>query len=133
MMNAQVVTCSIRRAAKDLYEEFWMPEKFPEWASGLSQAALEKAKDGWKGEGPEGPIAVIFSDHNDFGVMDHWVDVGNGNTFYIPLRVIPNGAGSEVLLTLFQYPEMTDEKFVEDQEWVKRDLEALKELAERVG
>ncbi|MGV6876702.1 polyketide cyclase [Pseudochelatococcus sp. B33] len=112
---------------------FWRPEAFPRWASGLSNAALEQTDAGWKGQGPEGPITVTFSDHNEFGVMDHWVDVGNGNVFYIPLRIIPNASGSEVMLTLFQHPGMTDEKFADDQEWVKRDLEALKALAEQGG
>tara|TARA_R110002012_G_scaffold109444_3_gene253249 strand:+ start:2106 stop:2507 length:402 start_codon:yes stop_codon:yes gene_type:complete len=130
MMRTKTVSCSIQRDANDLYEAFWRPEIFPEWASGLSNAALEKTGDGWKGQGPEGPITVTFSAHNDFGVMDHWVDVGGGNIVYIPLRIIPNGAGSEVMLTLFQYPGMTDEKFETDQDWVKRDLDALKRLAE---
>jgi hypothetical protein len=130
MMKTKTITCSIKRDARSLYEAFWQPESFPEWASGLSNAALEKTENGWKGNGSEGSITVIFSGHNEFGVMDHWVDVGNGNILYIPLRIIPNGDGSEVMLTLFQYPGMTDAKFAEDQEWVKRDLEALKKLAE---
>jgi hypothetical protein len=46
------------------------------------------------------------------------------------MRVIANGTGSEVLLTLFRLPDMTVEAFARDAEWVERDLKALKELLE---
>jgi hypothetical protein len=63
-----------------------------------------------------------------FGVMDHYVDVGIGSQIYIPLRIIPNGDGAEVLLTLFRQPGMSDAKFEADAEWVERDLLSLKAL-----
>jgi hypothetical protein len=50
---------------------------------------------------------------------------------YIPMRVVSNGSGSELLLTLFRLPEMTDEKFAADAQWVMRDLAAVKNLLER--
>jgi hypothetical protein len=63
--------------------------------------------------------------------MDHWVDLGKGRVIYVPLRVVENEKGAEVLLTLFRQPEVTESKFAEDEDWVKRDLLALKALAER--
>jgi hypothetical protein len=74
---------------------------------------------------------ISFTDHNAFGVMDHWVDLGGGRVVYVPMRVVENGKGAEVLLTLFRQPDMSDAKFAEDQIWVRRDLSALKALAER--
>jgi hypothetical protein len=38
--------------------------------------------------------------------------------------------GSELIFTLFHGPDMSDEKFAEDAEWVKRDLNVLKKLLE---
>lgn len=62
--------------------------------------------------------------------MDHWVELENGSVVHIPLRVIANGDGAEVLLTLFRQPDMTDEIFQRDQDWVGRDLAALKSWIE---
>ena len=90
---------------------------------------MEKDGDAWKAEGPEGPIRVRFTEHNPFGVMDHHVDAGDGREIYVPLRVIPNADGAEVLLTLFKQPEMSDAKFLADIEWVQRDLLALRAMA----
>ena len=47
---------------------------------------------------------------------------------YVPLRIIQNGDGAEVLLTLFRQAGMSDSKFAADAEWVGRDLLALKTL-----
>jgi hypothetical protein len=46
------------------------------------------------------------------------------------MRVIANGAGSELIFTLFRLADMSDEKYAEDAEWVMRDLNALKQLLE---
>jgi hypothetical protein len=46
------------------------------------------------------------------------------------MRVISNGTGREVLFTLFCLPEVSDDKFAEEAEWVKQDLNVLKYLLE---
>ncbi len=130
MLQAKVITCSVRRNAQDLYEMLWRPEIFTRWASGLSSGSLERDGRGWKAQGPEGPIRITFTEHNGFGVMDHWVDLGNERIVYVPLRIISNEDGSEVMLTLFRQPGMSAEKFAEDEALVKRDLAALQSFAE---
>jgi len=133
MLQAKTISISINCNWRDLYEAFWRPETFPRWASGLSNSSIERAGDDWQARGPEGPIRIRFTDHNPFGVMDHWVDLGKGRVIYVPLRVVENEKGAEVLLTLFRQPEVTDRKFAEDEDWVKRDLLALKALAETLN
>jgi hypothetical protein len=60
--------------------------------------------------------------------MDHAVDVGAGRLVHVPMRVIENGDGAEIMLTLFRQPGMDDAKFAADAEWVRRDLQTLKDL-----
>ena len=130
MHEATTISISVRRPAQALYEEIWRPETFPKWASGLSSSSLERDGDAWKAQGPEGPIRIRFSAHNAFGVMDHRVELGDGREVYVPLRVIANGDGAEVLLTLFRQPGMSDADFARDAAWVRRDLQALKSMIE---
>ncbi len=130
MLDAKVITCSVQRNAQDLYEMLWRPENFTLWASGLSSSSLECDDVGWKAQGPEGPIRITFTEHNSLGVMDHWVDLGDGRIVYVPLRIIPNEDGSEVMLTLFRQSGMSTEKFAEDEAWVRRDFAVLKAFAE---
>ena len=69
--------------------------------------------------------------HNNYGVMDHWVKTGDDLEVHVPLRVIANGEGAEVMLTLFRQPDIDDEKFAADARRVNRDLKTLKALIER--
>ena len=46
----------------------------------------------------------------------------------MPLRVVANGDGAEVTLTLFRAPGMDDATFARDQGMVEKDLAKLKKL-----
>ncbi len=81
-------------------------------------------------ETPQGPVNVRFSKKNDFGILDHYVSPAPGVEVFVPMRVVPNGSGSEVVLTLFQTAGMSDEKFAEDIRWVEQDLKTLKRILE---
>ena len=105
---------TIERPPSEVYAFVSDPKNLPQWASGLNAA-----------------VKVRFVDKNPFGVLDHYVKVDSGPEVYMPMRVFPNGEGSEVLITVFQQPGASEEKFAEDTQWVRRDLEALKELLEK--
>ena len=128
MLAARTYSVSIARDWRALYEDIWRPEYFAKWASGLAESDLRQDGDAWLADGPEGPIAIRFTPHNDYGVMDHFVDAGGGSEIHIPLRVVQNGDGAEVMLTLYRQPGMTDEKFAADAKWINGDLKALKAL-----
>ena len=130
MFESRTLSVTVGRAWKDVYEIVWRPEYFPMWASGLSQSSLEKVGETWTATGATGKVRIRFTDHNPFGVMDHYVDTGKGPEVYVPMRVIANAEGAEVLLTLFRQPHMTEQQFLADAEWVRRDLAALKALLE---
>jgi len=128
MLESRTISISINRNRKEVYEAVWRPEDFPKWASGLSRSSLTRDGELWKAEGPEGSVRIRFTGHNAFGVMDHYVYVDNAPEIYVPLRIIQNGDGAEVLLTLFRQMGMSDSKFAADAEWVERDLLALRAL-----
>ena len=125
----QTLSISIERPFATVYEFLAIPENFPRWASGLA-SGLNRVNDEWIAQTPEGPLRVKFTAHNPFGVADHYVVPESGSSIYIPMRVIANGSGSELIFTLFRQPDMSDEKFAADAAWVRRDLQTLKELLE---
>jgi hypothetical protein len=132
MLPARSFSISIRHDWRALYERIWQPAVFPEWAAGMADSELRPDGDGnWLADGSDGPIRVRFTPHNPFGVMDHWVDAGTGQEIYVPLRVVANGDGAEVILTLYRQPGLDEERFSADIKLVNRDLKALKNLIER--
>lgn len=122
------LSVSIARDLDEAYAFLSLPENFPKWASGLG--ALRRLGEDWLVDTPEGPMKVRFSERNALGVLDHWVFPGPDQVIYIPMRVIRNGTGCELVFTLFRLPEMTQEKFDADAEWVMRDLQAAKRYLE---
>jgi hypothetical protein len=130
MSTSKTVSVSIARPAAEAYEFLSVPENFPKWASGLG-ASLRKVGGDWVAETAEGPVRVCFSEPNSFGVLDHSVIRPQGGSVYVPLRVVARERGCELVLTLFRQPDMSDEKFAADAEWVMRDLQAAKRLLEK--
>jgi hypothetical protein len=53
-----------------------------------------------------------------------------GVEIYVPLRVLPNGSGSEVVFMLFRQPSLPPEKFRADIGLVEQDLQTLKTVLE---
>jgi hypothetical protein len=127
--EARTLSVSIDRDWREVYEYASQPQNLRHWASGLGSDLVPSGAE-WTARGPEGPIRICFSAPNDLGVLDHVVTVAPGVEILVPIRVMANGDGSEVVLTLFRQPGMSDEKFAADADWVKRDLEKLKALIE---
>ena len=78
-------------------------------------------------------MKVRFAPRNAFGVLDHTVFPESGPPIRIPLRVVANGEGSEVVFILFRMPAVSDAAFAADADWVRRDLETLRSLLEASG
>ena len=128
MHESRQISVSIDTNAALAYAFLSEPMNFTQWASGLG--ALHKSNGQWIAETPDGPMRLRFSENNAFGVLDHWVSPQAGAEIYIPMRVVANGAGCELIFTLFRQPGMTQEKFEADAAWVERDLLAAKKLLE---
>ncbi|GAB3673012.1 SRPBCC family protein [Salinisphaera aquimarina] len=126
--ETRTLSVSINRDLAEAYAFLSVPENFPKWASGLGE--LRRVDDAWIVQTPDGPVEVCFSQRNDFGVLDHWVCPAPDTTIYIPMRVVRNGSGCELIFTLFRLPGMSDEKFAADAEWVMRDLHAVRDILE---
>jgi len=123
------VSIGIERPAEAVYAFAHRPEAFAKWAAGLG-AGLTRDGEAWIAHGPDGDVRVRFSPKNDLGVLDHWVTLADGTEISIPLRVVANGDGAEVTLTLFRLPGMDAAAFERDAGRVTKDLSALKALLE---
>ena len=129
LLQSRTLSVSIDCPPHRVYAFVSNPENLPRWAAGLCKS-VSKSEAGWIVETPQGPMNLHFVENNDLGVLDHYVSPAPGVEVFVPMRVLPNGSGSEVLFTLFQLPGMSDEKFAEDAELVACDLETLKRVLE---
>jgi hypothetical protein len=130
MFASRTLSVSIACTPAKVYGFVSDPRNLTEWAKGLCHS-VRREKDDWIVETPQGPVKIRFAEKNIYGVLDHYVTPTAGEEIYVPMRVLPNGTGSEVLFTLFRPPDMSEEQFAEDVAMVARDLRILKIVLER--
>ncbi|WP_199029992.1 SRPBCC family protein [Ralstonia sp. ASV6] len=136
MHPVRTLSINIERHFDDVAAFLAEPLNYPTWATGLSTSLAPStqgsgaAPDEWIGDAQQGNVFIRFSPPNTFGIADHWVRLPDDTVIYVPLRVVRNGAGTTVSLTLFQLPGMDDAQFEADAEWVQRDLVKLKTVVE---
>lgn len=128
-LQSRTLSIPIQCPPGRVYEFASNPENLPQWAAGLCKS-VRKTESGWIVETPQGPMGVRFVEKNPFGVLDHYVNVAPDVEVYVPMRVLANGSGSELVFTLFRQPDMSDADFARDAESVERDLGTLKCLME---
>jgi hypothetical protein len=132
MPRSRTVSVSIACPARRVYDFVSNPENLPAWAAGLGRS-VSKIDGRWVVQTSSGPLGVRFVDRNDFGVLDHHVTLPSGGEILVPMRVVGDGADSEVMVTVFRLPGMSEKKFAQDVTLVERDLKALKRTLEGKG
>jgi len=124
------ISVSIDRPSDEVYSFVSNPGNLPKWATGLG-GSIKKVNGEWIADAPMGKVKIRFAEENKFGILDHEVVLESGVMIINPMRVIANGKGSEIFFTLVRQPDVSDEKFAQDAEWVEKDLRLLKGLLEK--
>lgn len=128
-LEARTLRTWIDRPPAEVYAFMADPTNMARWAAGIGAPPVQR--DGrWFVDAPEGTAEVRFAPPNPFGVLDHTVVLADGTEVFVPLRVIANGDGAEVLFELQRLPGMTDAQHDADAAAVARDLATLKALLE---
>ncbi|CAN5421084.1 hypothetical protein BH10ACT10_BH10ACT10_17930 [soil metagenome] len=109
MSHSRHLSVHVDRPADEVYTYVSDPAHLGEWAAGVS---------------PD--VEVLFAPTNPYGVADHDVSLPDGTVIHVPLRVLPDGDGAEVVLTLRRAPGADDAAFEADDTAVRTDLETLR-------
>jgi hypothetical protein len=129
LMESRTIAVSIEAAPERVYAFCSDPRNFPKWVPSFADR-VEVVDGRWLLHSQVGVVTLRFVDSNPLGVLDHYVTDATGVTFYNPMRVIANGAGSHVSFTLFRRSGVSDTDYNRDAESVQSDLAILKRLLE---
>ena len=128
-MKSRTMNTSINSNPQIVYDFVSNLENLPRWASNTFPS-IKEVNGEWVVDTSQGQNKVMLAERNNFGILDHYVKLTSGVEVYVPMRVVKNGDGSEIMLTVFQTPEMTDERYSEDIKTVEKDLNHLKTIIE---
>ena len=109
MSESRHLSVHVDRPADEVYAYVTDLARLGEWAAGVS---------------PE--VDVRFAPTNPFGVADHDVTLPDGTALAVPMRVLPDGDGAEVVFTLRRAAGTDDAGFDADEAAVRTDLEILR-------
>ena len=125
--EARTLSVSVRRSPQEVHALTAGPRNLPRWSWIES---VEPDGDRWRVRTPSGTAHLSFVAPSDLGVLDHVVEPAPGVVVHVRMRVVPNGSGSEVLITLLRPPGTTEEAFEEDARTVAADLGRLEAVLE---
>lgn len=130
MRRFETIGIHIERPYASVYRFTATPLNYPRWAA-VDEGTFVATGDGdWAGETAMGYRHFRFAPVNAHGVLDHAMFVPGETPMMMPMRVHPNGAGTDLYFVFHQRPGMDDAQFVSAVAWITNDLLTLKALLE---
>ena len=135
LLRSRTLNVSINCKPKTIYEFVLNLENFPIWAR-MACHSIKLLNGEWIAETPQGQAKVRIMERNNLGILDHYVRLLSSPNIdeevFVPMRVVQNGDGSEVVFTVYQLEGMSEEKYAEDLRMVEQDLQNLKSIVENI-
>jgi hypothetical protein len=130
-LDSRHVSIWIETSPAAAYAYIADPTNLTQWAAGLADGEVRHVNGAWVASSPMGEVSVEFAPANTFGVVDHTVRLADGQAFYNPMRIVPDGDRGqwcEVTFTVRRQPGVKDDAFEADVAAVTADLETLREI-----
>ena len=123
-------TADIQAPPEKAYAFLADPMNWPQYAV-VNLRSVSPGQNGWfKAVTKFGEGELKINEGKDLGLFDHvWKDPQASWQVYS--RVVPNGDGSTVTMTLFQPPVMSDEQFDHAMKEMDVEMAKLKEILEQ--
>src|ERR1700742_3597777 len=129
MFNSETFGFTIGRPLSEVYEFLLEPANLACWAVDGSAAMRHLGGQFRAAETSVGPRIIRFAERNDFGILDHHIFRHAGDTPHpVGARVVANGAGAELIFTMFQRTEMSDSEWGLLKDAVTADLRAMQAM-----
>ena len=129
MRQSHLIHFSIARPVDDVYAFLVDPKNYPRWAAVEGGMAQLRANE-WLTRTAFGDRIVRFTEPNAYGVLDHALYAKGEEPLVMPMRVVANGGGTDLMFLFIRRDDMSDEQFKSTIEWVTTDLLTLRSLLE---
>jgi len=130
-MLSEIITVVIEQPFDEVYGFLADPMNFPSWGPVSSVEIHHMHGSDWLIQMPRGPLIIRFTEPNLYGVLDYII-FGPGETSGapVPVRLIPHGPHSELMVVWRQRPAVDEAGFSGEVGSVRGYLARLKALLE---
>jgi len=129
MRQSHLIQFSIARPVEEVYAFLADPLNYPRWAA-VDGGITQIRQNEWLTRTAFGDRIVRFTEPNPYGILDHAVYAHGEDPVTMPMRVVANGDGTELMFLFYRRDDMNDEQFKSTVEWVTTDLLTLQSLLE---
>ena len=123
MNRTRVISIEVNKMTGDTFDI--IIEMFPK----LIPDAKINSDGWWSFIGPYGKSKVKFNQNKSLGILDHQY-IDEDSSWNIPMRIIPNGDFSEVVIILKKPESLTDFQFNERVEKINKLVTSMKKTLE---
>jgi len=121
--RTRVISIEVNKMTGDTFDI--IIEMFPK----LIPDAKINSDGWWSFIGPYGKSKVKFNQNKSLGILDHQY-IDEDSSWNIPMRIIPNGDFSEVIIILKKPESLTDFQFNERVEKINKLVTSMKKTLE---
>ncbi|MFJ9821099.1 MarR family transcriptional regulator [Streptomyces sp. NPDC101151] len=129
-VRAVTKAVTLARPPQEVFSFLADPANWPLWAVADVKAIEPEGESGWwRVSTPRGPARLRIRSHRELGLLDHDY-IEQDARWSVPARVVPNGEGSEFMMTFMKPPSFTDDVFDARSALIDTALAALKDVLE---
>ncbi len=124
MVRSRTITMSVSRKTGEVFDAILNspPKIMPD--------AKQNGDGSWSFSTPRGNANLKFKHNKTFGILDHLYQ-DEENLWDVPMRVVPSGNESEVIITIVKPDTLTDAQFDERMKEINQLFENLKQIVEK--
>lgn len=100
---------------------------FSDFAKNIEQISDKE----WVTHTSQGDVKIYPKFDKKRLLLDHKVVIASGEEQFIPYRVVPNGDGSELMMTNQQTATVSDKDYQQQLRWMKEELQTIKTTLEQ--
>ena len=123
-------TVSIDAPIERVFAYLANAQNWPQGAIVNVKAVSPRDDEWWDMTTPAGSAKLRIRANAEYAILDHDFEATDAS-WSVPARVVPNGTGSEFMITFFQPPHFADAFFDEHVSLVDKELAKLKENLEQ--
>ena len=123
MTRSRTISITVNKTTSDAFDAILqVPSK-------MMPAAKINDDGWWSFAGPYGKSKLKFNENKTLGILDHQY-VDEESAWNVPMRVVPSGNFSEIVITLNKPDELTDEQFNQRMSEISEMVVSMKNIIE---